>query len=125
MDQTRFDTVLIADDVIRQLLNDGPQATKETTFRLELIVPIHFSDEVVKKSMTLIVDHRNNDNPVFVHSNKDGVYATMACIEPGGKLFQIDILCPYATRYMESASVTVSQQMELIILGYLPKRDAM
>ena len=125
MDQTRFNTVLTADEVIRQLLNDEPQATKETTFKLDLIVPIHFSDEVIEKSMTLIVDCYTKVNPAFTHANKDDVHATTARIEPEGELFKIDITRHHATGRMEGASVTVSHQMERIILEYLARHDAM
>lgn len=124
MDQTRFTTVAIADEVIRQYyLKDELQAKEGNTFKLELRVAIPFNDEVAEGSVTLIVGRRNTARPVFTHANQDEVLQAFARIEPDGEAFRIDLTLPYGTSSIEGASVTVSPEMERIIFEYIARQD--
>ena len=124
VDQTRFTTVRPAIEVMRDLLlplafrpNDGD------TFMLTLKVKIPRLDNVEDGILSLVADRidLNKADPVapFRHRNKDAVFVTTARLPEDATPFDIDVTIPYGKARYEGASVTVSPEMEHIILDWL------
>lgn len=124
MDQTRFMTVDTGDEVIRQLDMDGRLSAEEgDTFALRLNVAISYEDEVVEQSFTLIASRIKHRMPAYEHPNGDDVYETTAQIESVGESFAVSVTLPLGRTSFEGACVTVSTEMERIILEYIARRD--
>lgn len=126
MDQTRFTTALTGDQIIREFfLRDELQAEEGTTFELALEdVAVRFADEVADGSIVIIVERRNNARPAYTYPNGDDVLETRARLKPGGESFSISLTLPYGESNVAGARVTVSSEMERIILEYIAMHDA-
>lgn len=121
VDQTRFTTVRPGIAIMRDLLRPaGFQAGESDTFALELNVmnpQVPAGDEHILVIIANRIDLKKVDRAAeFRNRNKDVLFVTMARTSPGGEQFEIDITIPFRRPDKNGAIVTVSEEMERILI---------
>lgn len=123
VDQTRFTTVPFAYEVIRELIRSKDLQRPKDHFDLKLHVAIPRADTVEDGILTIQVDRIDlaaiERLVKYIHPNGDKVVETSARITSDGSPFKISVTLPAGRARTTKATVSVSPEMERIILDLL------